>query len=222
MGGKRILVALLCVAALAACQPKPGPDAAVRTMYAVAIAHLGKDATPLDAIPMSDDLRQQFQHAVDEAERRDEPFIDGDLVMSCQDCGQLTDLAIATKTPPASGRAVVEATFKIYGEPRVIDWAMIETPQGWRVDNITSPDGYNLRAAIHDELNQTPASCKEERGAQAAEALVVQCTEVSPATHPPCNVDNACAMIEDEIKRGCSMLSEAQRPQFCAEHPSSP
>ncbi|WP_369944041.1 hypothetical protein [Xanthomonas medicagonis] len=32
------------------------------------------------------------------------------------------------------------------------------------------------------------------------------CRAVSPATHPPCNAANSCAMIDDEIARGCALL----------------
>jgi hypothetical protein len=44
--------------------------------------------------------------------------------------------------------------------------------------------------------------------------MVEQCLEVSPATHPPCNAANACALIEDEIRRGCTMLGK-DAPAFC-------
>ncbi|WP_343237380.1 hypothetical protein [Xanthomonas sp. D-109] len=32
------------------------------------------------------------------------------------------------------------------------------------------------------------------------------CRAVSPATHPPCNAANSCAMIDDEIARSCALL----------------
>jgi len=46
-------------------------------------------------------------------------------------------------------------------------------------------------------------SCREEVGAARARAYVEQCLAISPATHPPCNADNPCALIIDEIVRGC-------------------
>ena len=44
-------------------------------------------------------------------------------------------------------------------------------------------------------------SCADEIGREEAEKLVRECRNLSPATHPPCNVDNSCAMIRGEITR---------------------
>jgi hypothetical protein len=60
----------------------------------------------------------------------------------------------------------------------------------------------------------TAKSCASEIGVQAASKLVRQCIEVSPATHPPCNVQNSCAMLRAEIKRGCDYIGES-KPSFC-------
>ena len=60
-------------------------------------------------------------------------------------------------------------------------------------------------------------SCSSEIGASAASKLVQQCLQVSPATHPPCEAENSCAMIESEIKRGCDYIGKGQ-PGFC-RHP---
>jgi hypothetical protein len=66
--------------------------------------------------------------------------------------------------------------------------------------------------------HQTPViSCTQSAGAAKADEYVRQCLEVSTATHPPCNAANACALIVDEIKRGCAMLP-ADRPAYCAEY----
>jgi hypothetical protein len=64
-------------------------------------------------------------------------------------------------------------------------------------------------------------SCLEELGRARADVLVDQCLTVSPATHPPCNSDNPCAMIIEEIARGCAMITEAgeEAPEFCADAP---
>jgi hypothetical protein len=58
--------------------------------------------------------------------------------------------------------------------------------------------------------------CAGEIGLPAARRLAAQCSEVSPATRPPCNTDNSCAMIREEIERGCGMLEE-DAPAFCNE-----
>ncbi len=67
---------------------------------------------------------------------------------------------------------------------------------------------------------ETPAKaaaaegCAGEIGQRAADQLVLQCRDVSPATRPPCNVANSCEMIRDEIARGCGMLG-ADAPEYC-------
>jgi len=218
-----VLLAIACAMALPACQQKPattaaaadsGPQAVVQAIYAAAAPHLEQTPTPVSAIPMTADLAQGVQRASDEADKRNEPFIDGDLAANCQDCSGFSNLVITTPTPPVNGRAVVEARFKVAGDDNVVQWDMVETPQGWRVDNIRSPDGYNLRTSIQMELSEPPESCADERGAQAAAVLVQECTQVSPATHPPCNAQNACQIIQDEISRGCGLLTGA-KPAFC-------
>jgi hypothetical protein len=65
------------------------------------------------------------------------------------------------------------------------------------------------------------ASCRAELGAAKVATLVAQCTEVSPATHPPCNADNPCALIISEIKRGCGFFtpgSTPKAPAFCRNY----
>jgi|GEM_PF-1516208 len=42
-------------------------------------------------------------------------------------------------------------------------------------------------------------SCLKTAGAVRANELVRRCLKVSPATHPPCNTENSCSMIRDEI-----------------------
>ena len=205
---------------LAACQPPaPGPEAAVQAIYAGTATRLAQGhLTTAADLPLTPDLASALDHAATVAQQRNEPFIDGDLAANCQDCRLLTDVRAVVTAPPANGHAVVEAHFKLDGADTVVIWDMAQTPQGWRADNIRSPDGYDLRAAIRDEVTQTPASCTEERGAASAAALAAQCVQVSPATHPPCNAENACAMIEAEIARGCGMLTGNSKPAFCTAH----
>jgi regulator of sigma D len=60
-------------------------------------------------------------------------------------------------------------------------------------------------------------SCGSAVGMERAKTLVNECLAVSPATHPPCNAENSCRMITDEIKRGCAMLKNGA-PSFCNEY----
>ena len=64
---------------------------------------------------------------------------------------------------------------------------------------------------------QAHTSCTSEVGARQANVYVTQCREVSPATRPPCNAANACALIISEIKRGCEFLKN-DAPAYCAQY----
>ncbi|MEJ0060925.1 MAG: hypothetical protein WDM79_15695 [Terricaulis sp.] len=206
----------LCILGLAACArpAASGPEQVVAEIYEATAQNIETGATPLDAIPMSEDLATSLARAATVAQARGEPFLDGDIAANCQDCTGLTNLETVVTTPPADGHAVVEARFRLHDQPRVVVWDMIETPEGWRVNNIASPDGYDLRASIAEALAPVPDSCASERDAAAVSLLVEQCKQVSPATHPPCNADNTCAMIEGEIARACGLLG-ADAPDFC-------
>jgi len=64
-------------------------------------------------------------------------------------------------------------------------------------------------------------TCEEEAGPDLAAIYVEQCLEVSPATHPPCNVENSCELIQDELARGCALLASDSPelvPDYCAEY----
>lgn len=59
-------------------------------------------------------------------------------------------------------------------------------------------------------------SCLSEIGAAASARLVERCIAVSPATHPPCNDANPCALIQGEIDRACAMYGPGEtRPAEC-------
>ncbi|MGO4411036.1 MULTISPECIES: hypothetical protein [unclassified Brevundimonas] len=62
-----------------------------------------------------------------------------------------------------------------------------------------------------------PGSCLAETGEARSKRLVERCIKVSPATHPPCNSANPCAMIQDEIDRACAMYGpDETKPKECA------
>jgi len=67
-----------------------------------------------------------------------------------------------------------------------------------------------------------PRSCDAEIGKAAAAKRVKICINVSPATHPPCNAANSCAMIEDEIARSCALFDGDGQPMpGCTVDPKS-
>jgi hypothetical protein len=63
----------------------------------------------------------------------------------------------------------------------------------------------------------TKGTCLNAVGVERSRQLVNECLQVSPATHPPCNAQNACSLIVDEIKRGCALIGQGA-PGFCAEY----
>jgi hypothetical protein len=65
--------------------------------------------------------------------------------------------------------------------------------------------------------SSTTGTCLNAVGVERSRQLVNECLQVSPATHPPCNAQNACSLIVDEIKRGCALIGQGA-PGFCAEY----
>ena len=63
----------------------------------------------------------------------------------------------------------------------------------------------------------TTGTCLNAVGIERSRQLVNECLQVSPATHSPCNAQNACSLIVDEIKRGCALIGQGA-PGFCAEY----
>jgi len=64
-------------------------------------------------------------------------------------------------------------------------------------------------------------TCNDEVGAEFGAVYVEQCIDISPATHPPCNAENSCALIRNEIARGCAMIAKnepEETPDYCAEY----
>ncbi len=75
-----------------------------------------------------------------------------------------------------------------------------------------APPPGNASAAL-----STTGTCLNAVGIERSRQLVNECIQVSPATHPPCNAQNACSLIVDEIKRGCALIGQGA-PGFCAEY----
>jgi hypothetical protein len=87
------------------------------------------------------------------------------------------------------------------------------------VDQGCSAD-FALAAAPHADGASTEApgakdrTCLKAVGKARADQLVKQCLQVSPATRPPCNAENSCDLITDEIRRSCALLGR-DAPAFC-------
>lgn len=96
---------------------------------------------------------------------------------------------------------------------------------GIEIVDPVAPSAPVLRSAL-ETLPATeaegPVACSTEIGANAAERLAKTCRNVSPATHPPCNVANSCAMMSDEIARSCALFDDKDAPiADCQPDPKS-
>ncbi len=86
-------------------------------------------------------------------------------------------------------------------------------PGGTFTPAAASPPVVTSSTADRDALQ-----CDQQVGAAAAKHLADRCLLVSPASHPPCNVANSCAMIRDEIKRSCDLMGPRDKwPKECTE-----
>lgn len=66
-------------------------------------------------------------------------------------------------------------------------------------------------------VQASAGSCLSDIGAQASTRLVERCRAVSPATRPPCNAANPCALIQEEIDRSCGQYGPGEaKPSECA------
>lgn len=88
-------------------------------------------------------------------------------------------------------------------------------------ERLTAPEvarDVQLNNQAEQEMAAELSSCSDELGAEAAKLLVDQCLAISPATRPPCHVQNSCDMIRDEIRRGCGFGDAASNPEFCGDY----
>jgi hypothetical protein len=163
LGAMKRIVAAATLVALTACTP-PGASGAitvVQGIYATAEQNIGHAVTTIDQAPLTDDLKSLLDRAEAQAQARQEPFIEGDIALNCQDCTSISNLIVGPQTgaeqePPVEDHTWVQATFKLNGnEDRRVLWDMVSTPEGWCADNIIS-DGFDLRAEARSYLD-TPA-----------------------------------------------------------------
>lgn len=94
----------------------------------------------------------------------------------------------------------------------------VETPGNQNAAESPMPDA----APAAESASAAPLSCAADIGSAAAAKRVAICRNVSPATHPPCNAANSCAMIEDEIARSCALFDGKGEPMAgCDPAPKS-
>ena len=119
----------------------------------------------------------------------------------CLSLGGLAACQAAEKGPAPDKGASESASLAAIGDPAV---------------SVAETASMSLPAAAG------PVSCADEIGATASDKQVKMCLAVSPATHPPCNAANSCAMIEDEIARSCALFDGRGAPMpECQPAPKS-
>jgi hypothetical protein len=65
-------------------------------------------------------------------------------------------------------------------------------------------------------VEASSTSCTLDQGSDGAMELVRRCMAVSPASHPPCNPENPCKLIQEEIDRSCAMYKPGEtKPAEC-------
>lgn len=85
-----------------------------------------------------------------------------------------------------------------------------------------APPQEETEAPVEEASADSPAqgstlACSADIGAAASAKLVERCIAVSPATHPPCNAQNECALIQGEIDRSCAMYGPNEtKPAECS------
>lgn len=71
------------------------------------------------------------------------------------------------------------------------------------------------QAPMHGNMDK--GTCSQAVGLQQAKEIADHCLDMSGASHPPCNVENSCSMMIEEIRRGCA-ASGADAPKYCANY----
>lgn len=127
------------------------------------------------------------------------------------------------QTALTTAQQIDELVYGLRLNPQVTSsWDKIESEleQIAGVFGLPSPrPGHYPRADVTPTANaETGApSCLVAVGAERSQRLVEECLAVSPATNPPCNSQNSCVMIIDEIRRGCGLLGR-NAPAYCNEY----
>ena len=81
---------------------------------------------------------------------------------------------------------------------------------------VDAPPQEEVDPGLSPVASGVEGSCLSEVGAAASARLVERCIQVSPATRPPCNAQNSCALIQGEIDRSCAMYGpDETRPPEC-------
>jgi hypothetical protein len=152
-------------AAAPAPAPAPAPKFAgdplsvVNEIYAPYLVANGAVGPSTDGAPWSDDLKTLFGQV---NQSPDEVYFDYDPIIAAQDW-QLTDFTAKADAPPADGKAAVTVTFKNAGRPETIHYALVQVNGAWRVDNLVSTGGGDLRADLAKAIGEEKAATEKKK-----------------------------------------------------------
>lgn len=92
------------------------------------------------------ELAQAIQRDLEEAKKRKEvPTLDGDPFIDAQDWS-IASIGYAVSTGSTSSTAAAVVTFTNADQPKQLAVFLIQTPRGWRIDDIVGRGGSSLRA----------------------------------------------------------------------------
>jgi hypothetical protein len=76
--------------------------------------------------------------------------LDGDPICDCQDPGNPGELKVKSIKLTATGQSKMQAEvlFTIVNESRSVTLSLLETPAGWRIDDIATKDMPSLRTLL--------------------------------------------------------------------------
>jgi hypothetical protein len=110
------------------------PETVIRTIY----SQYSKEAGPAEAEQQnfSADLYKLYIEAQQGGDQADDVGIDFDVFLDAQDLDAITD--VTTKfTAAGDDKGTVVAKFTAFGKKKAITYAMVKTPKGWKIDNIS-------------------------------------------------------------------------------------
>ena len=94
------------------------------------------------ATDLADAIQRDFQEA---KKRQEVPALDGDPFIDAQDW-RIASIGYAVSTGSSKDRAAAVVTFTNLDQPKQLAVFLIETPRGWRIDDIVGRGGSSLRA----------------------------------------------------------------------------
>lgn len=118
----------------------------------------------------------------------------------------------ATPGEPVPATAMAEAPMQATPAPTEAVPPSPTTPAApapGKAPETTIPEGPDM-APRPAPVAEIP--CRDTLGAAEADRLVKICRNVSPATRPPCNAANPCALIQGEINRSCALWERDGNP----------